>query len=140
MVRAIGADHVVDYTQEDFTQRTQRYDLIVDNVGSHSLAEYRRVLTPRGALVMVGGSSEEPFLGPMWRSIRAKLLSPFVPQKLIFILAKLNQADIDLLSNWMSAGMLTPVIDKRYPLTETAEAIRYLEQGHARGKVIISVE
>ena len=140
MVRAIGADHVVDYTQEDFTHGAQRYDLIIDNVGSHSLSEYRRVLTPQGALVMVGGSSEEPFVGPMWAAIGAKLASPFVSQKLIFLLAQLNQPDISLLSVWMQAGQLTPVIDKRYPLNETAEAIRYLEQGHARGKVVITVE
>jgi NADPH:quinone reductase-like Zn-dependent oxidoreductase len=140
MVKSIGADHVIDYTQEDFTQGSQRYDLIIDNVGTHSLADYRRVLKPRGALVMVGGPSDGAWLGPLSASLKAMLVAPFVSEKLIFIFAQLKQADLQQLRDLMQSGKLTSVIDRRYKLSETAEAIRYLETGHARGKVVITVE
>ena len=140
MVRSIGADHVIDYTQEDFTQGPQRYDLILDNVGTHSLSEYRRVLNPHGALVIVGALDKGQWLGPLSGSVKAMLLAPFVSQKLIFMLAELHQSDLDVLRDLMQTGKLTPVIDRSYKLGETAEAIRYLEQGHARGKVVITVE
>jgi NADPH:quinone reductase-like Zn-dependent oxidoreductase len=140
MVRSIGADRVIDYTKEDFTQGSVRYDLIVDNVGNHTLSEYRRVLTPNGALVMVGGPSDNPWLGPLATSVDAYLVSPFVSQKLIFMLAQPNSDDLNVLRDLMQAGKLIPVIDRRYKLAETAQAIGYLEQGHAKGKVIITVE
>jgi NADPH:quinone reductase-like Zn-dependent oxidoreductase len=140
MVKSIGADHVIDYTQEDFTQGSVRYDLIIDNVGSHSLSEYRRVLTPNGKLVMVGGPSDDPWLGPLTTSLKAYIVSPFVSRKMIFMLAQSNSEDLDVLRDLMQAGKLTPVIDRRYPLSETAQAISYLEQGHAKGKVIITVD
>ena len=140
MVQAIGADHVIDYTQEDFTKGSQRYDLIIDNVGSHTIAEYRRVLTPKGALVMVGGPSDGPWIGPLSASIKALFVSPFVSQRLMFILAQSNQADLGTLRDLMQSGKVTPVIDRRYKLNETADAIRYLELGRARGKVVIAVE
>jgi NADPH:quinone reductase-like Zn-dependent oxidoreductase len=140
MVKSIGADHVIDYTKEDFTQGSVRYDLIIDNVGSHTLSEYRRVLTPNGALVIVGGPSDDPWLGPMTTSVKAYFASPFVSQKLIFILAEANAEDLNVLRDLMQTGKLTPVIDRRYPLSETAQAISYLEQGHAKGKVIIAVD
>jgi len=140
MVRSIGADHVIDYTREDFTQGSLRYDLIVDNVGTHSLSEYRRVLNPQGALVMVGGPNDGRWIGPLSGSIKAMLVAPFVSQKLVFILAGLKQDDLGALRDLMQTGKLTPVIDRRYKLSETAEAIRYLEEGHARGKVVITLE
>jgi NADPH:quinone reductase-like Zn-dependent oxidoreductase len=140
MVRSIGADHVIDYTREDFTKGSLRYDLIVDNVGTHSLSEYRRVLNPQGALVMVGGPNDGRWIGPLSASIKAMLVGPFVSQKLVFILAQLKQGDLDVLRDLMQTGKLTPVIDRRYKLSETAEAIRYIEEGHARGKVIITLE
>jgi NADPH:quinone reductase-like Zn-dependent oxidoreductase len=140
MVKSIGADHVIDYTKEDFTQGSVRYDLIIDNVGSHTLSEYRRVLTPNGKLVIVGGPSDDPWLGPMTTSVKAYLVAPFVSQKLIFILAEANGEDLNVLRDLMQTGKLTPVIDRRYPLSETAQAISYLEQGHAKGKVIIAVD
>jgi NADPH:quinone reductase-like Zn-dependent oxidoreductase len=140
MVRSIGADHVIDYTREDFTQGPLRYDLIIDNVGTHSLSEYRRVLNRHGTLVMVGGPNEGRWIGALSGSIKAMLLGPFVSQKFVFMLAKLNQSDLGVLRDLMQAGKLTPVIDRRYKLSETAEAIRYLEKGHARGKVIITLE
>jgi NADPH:quinone reductase-like Zn-dependent oxidoreductase len=139
MVKSIGADHVIDYTQEDFTQGSVRYDLIIDNVGSHALSEYRRVLTPNGALVIVGGPSDNPWLGPVTSLVKAYFVSPFVSQKMIFILAQANAEDLNVLRDLMQTGKLTPVIDRRYPLSETAQAIGYLEQGHAKGKVIITV-
>jgi NADPH:quinone reductase-like Zn-dependent oxidoreductase len=140
MVRSIGADHVVDYTKEDFTQGPARYDLIIDNVGNHSLSEIRRVLTPNGTLVIVGGPSDNSWIGPLAGLVKAAALSPFVGQKMIFMLAQANRADLDILRDMMQTGKLTPVIDKSYKLSETAEAISYLEQGHARGKVVITFD
>jgi NADPH:quinone reductase-like Zn-dependent oxidoreductase len=139
MVRSLGADHVIDYTKEDFTQADARYDLIIDNVGNHSLSEYRRVLNSNGALIVVGGPSENSWLGPVTTLIKAYLVSPFVSKKMEFMLAQANKEDLEVLRDLMQTGKVTPVIDKRYPLSETAAAIAYLEQGHARGKVIIAV-
>jgi NADPH:quinone reductase-like Zn-dependent oxidoreductase len=138
--RSIGADQVIDYTKEDFTRGRQRYDLIIDNVGSHSMSEYRRALTPQGALITVGGPSDDPWLGPLSAVIKAALIGPFVSQKLSFFIADLNQPDLETLAHMLETGKLTPVIDRRYPLSQVAEAIRYLEQGHARGKVVITLE
>jgi NADPH:quinone reductase-like Zn-dependent oxidoreductase len=140
MVKSIGADHVIDYTKEDFTHGSARYDLIIDNVGNHTLSELRQVLTPNGALVMIGGPSDDPWLGPLTTLGKAYFVAPFVSQKLIFMLADSNQGDLNVLRDLMQAGKLTPVIDRQYKLAETAQAIGYLEQGHARGKVIIAVD
>jgi len=140
LVRSIGADEVIDYTHEDFTQAPQRYDLIIDTVGTHSLSDYRRVLKPDGALVMVGSLDKDRWLGPILGLVDAKLYSSFVSQKIVFILAELNPKDLDTLRDWMQAGKVTPVIDRRYALSEVPEAIRYLEQGHARGKVVVTVD
>jgi NADPH:quinone reductase-like Zn-dependent oxidoreductase len=138
MVKSIGADRVIDYTQEDFTQGSARYDLIIDTVGNHSLSEIRRVLTPNGALVIVGGPSDNAWIGPLTGLIKATLMAPFVSQKMIFMLAQANKDDLEILRDMMQTGKLTPVIDKRYKLSETAQAIGYLEKGHARGKVIVT--
>ncbi len=140
MVRAIGADHVIDYTHEDFTRGAVRYDLIIDNVGTHSISDYRRVLTPEGILVMVGGPSEGSWIGPLSGSLKAMIVAPFVRQKLIFMLAEINKETLESLRGMMAAGKLVPVIDRRYPLAETGAALSYLLQGHARGKVVITVE
>jgi NADPH:quinone reductase-like Zn-dependent oxidoreductase len=140
MVKSIGADRVIDYTKEDFTHGSARYDLIIDNVGNHTLSELRQVLTPNGALVMIGGPSDNPWLGPLTTSVKAYFVAPFVNQKLIFMLADSNQDDLNVLRDLMQAGKVTPVIDRQYKLAETAQAIGYLEQGHARGKVIIAVD
>jgi NADPH:quinone reductase-like Zn-dependent oxidoreductase len=140
MVRSIGADHVIDYTKEDFTKSGQRYDLILDNVGSHSLLEYRRVMNPKAILVIVGGPSDGRWIAPMDTLLRAKLLSPFVSQKVGFFMAELNQKDLTVLGDLMQSGKVTPVIDRQYKLSEVPEAIRYLEEGHARGKVVINLE
>jgi NADPH:quinone reductase-like Zn-dependent oxidoreductase len=140
MVKSLGADHVIDYTKEDFTTASERYDLIIDNVGNHSLGEYRRVLNPNGNLVIIGGPSDNSWLGPLTGLLKAVLTSPFVSQKMTFMLAQANKDDLEVLRNMMQTGKLTPVIDKRYKLSETAQAISYVEQGHARGKVIVDFD
>jgi NADPH:quinone reductase-like Zn-dependent oxidoreductase len=139
MVRSIGADQVVDYTKEDFTKSGQRYDLILDNVGSHSLLESRRVLNPTGRYVMVGGPSGK-WISPLDRALVATVLTRFVSQDMGMLLAKLNKEDLSILRDLMQAGKVTPVIDRTYTLSQVPEAIRYLEAGHARGKVVIAVE
>jgi NADPH:quinone reductase-like Zn-dependent oxidoreductase len=139
MVRSIGADHVIDYTREDYTQSGQRYDLIVDMVGNHSLLKNREVLNPEGALVIVGGSSGN-WIGPLARPIAALLLSPFVDQEFAMLMAGMNQEDLVILGDLMQAGKVKPVIDRLYPLSDLPEAIRYSEEGHARGKIVIDMD
>jgi len=137
LVRSLGADHIIDYTQEDFTRGKVRYDLILDAVGNHSLSECRRALTPKGFYGTTGGGSGQWF-GPMAQQFKAALLSPFVSQRLAPVNDKPNQ-DLDFLRELTEAGKVTPVIDKTYPLSETAEAMRHLEAGHVRSKVVISL-
>jgi NADPH:quinone reductase-like Zn-dependent oxidoreductase len=138
MVRSIGADQVVDYTKEDFTGSGQRYDLIVDNVGNHSLFECRRALTPKGRYVMVGGKNGR-WIAPLDRALGAKVLSWFVSQNMGMIMAHLDKEDLGVLRDLIQTGKVTPVIDRTYTLSQVPEAIRYLEEGHARGKVVITV-
>ena len=139
MVRSIGADHVFDYTKEDYTESDQVYDLIIDNVGNHSLSANRRVMAPDGILVILGGSKGN-WLGPLMRPINAFMLSPFVSQEFILILAKMDREDLAILGDLMSDGKVTPVIDRSYELSEVPDAVRYSEEGHARGKILINVE
>jgi len=139
MVRSIGADHVVDYTKEDFTQGAERYDLILDNVGNHSMLESRRALNPKGKYIMVGGPSGR-WIDPLPRVVNAFVVSRFVSQEMGMFLAQLNQEDLSVLRDLMQAGKVKPVIDRQYKLSEVPEAVRYLEQGHARGKVVITLE
>lgn len=138
MVRSLGADDVIDYTRERFTRRDERYDLIVDNVGNHSLMALRRVLTPSGKAVMVG-MAKGNWLAPIVRMLGAALLSRLGTQKLAFMLADVKRADLLFLTERIEAGKVTPVIDRRYPLREVSDAIRYLETMRARGKVVITV-
>ena len=140
LVQSIGADHVIDYTREDFTQGTQRYDVIVDTVGSHPLLDYRRALTPKGILVIVGSLDDGRWLGPMSAPLKAAVISPFVGQTFVMTLAELNKEDLGVMSDLMQTGKVTPVIDRRYRLDDVPAAIAYLEEGHARGKVVITVE
>lgn len=139
MVRSIGADRVIDYTRADFTRSGERYDLILDNVGNHSLSECRRALTPKGRYVMVGGQPGR-WIDPLPRAFNAFVLSRFVSQDMRFFIAKLTQEDLTVLRDLVQAGKVTPVIDRRYTLSEAPAAIRYLEEGHARGKVIVTME
>ena len=139
MVASIGAHQVIDYTREDFTRHGRRYDLLVDIAGHRTLAETRRALAPKGVLVGVGGPDRGRWIGPLGRSVTMALMSPAVSQRMVFFLARLNKADLAALRELLEAGKITPVIDRTYPLGEVAAAIRYLEQGHARGKVAITV-
>ncbi len=137
MMRSIGADHVIDYTQEDFTKSGQRYDLILDVVASRSIFDYKRALSPKGIFVMVGGS--------LVAILQAFLLGPLISmtgnKKMGIVMWKPNnKEDLAILEELFEAGKVVPVIDRRYPLSETAEALQYLEEGHARGKVVITVE
>ena len=140
MVRSIGADQTVDYTQEDFTKSAQRYDVILDCVGNHSFSECRRVLNPRGIYVGAGGTTDNWMIGPLTSAIKALVLSWFVSQKQVMVLAKPSNEDLAIMGKLMESGKVTPVIDRSYSLSEVPEAIRYLEAGHARGKVVITVE
>ncbi len=140
LVRSIGADQVIDYTKEDFTQGGQRYDVIVDMVGNHPLSANRRALNPKGIYVMVGGPKGR-WLAPVDRVAQMIVYSWFVDQKMGMMLAKLTKEDLEILGELMAAGKVTPVIDRSYRgLSEVPEAIRYLEEGHARGKVVVSLE
>ncbi|MGB9071799.1 MAG: NAD(P)-dependent alcohol dehydrogenase [Terriglobales bacterium] len=138
MVRSIGADRAIDYTQEDFTKNDQRYDLIFDVVGNHSLSACRRVLNPNGIYIGAGGLGVS-IIGILTHLIAAPLLSPFVSQKLVMLLARSSKEDLTIIGELMAAGRLKPVIDKCYGLSEVPEAIRYLEKRHARGKVVITL-
>jgi NADPH:quinone reductase-like Zn-dependent oxidoreductase len=139
MVRSIGADHVIDYTREDFAEGDQRYDLILDIGGNSTLSRLRRALTPEGTLVITGGEGEGRWLGGTDRQIRALILSPFVGQRLGTFISSESYEDLVVLKELIEAGKLTPVIDRTYPLAEVPEAIRYLEEGHTQGKVAITV-
>jgi NADPH:quinone reductase-like Zn-dependent oxidoreductase len=139
LVRSLGADSVIDYTREDFVGNGRRYDLIFQLAGTRSPSDCRRALSRRGRLILSSGESDGRWVGPMDRIVRAAALSPFVPQTLAPFEARQSSEDLQVLTELIEAGKLTPVIDRTYPLPETPEALRYLEQGHARGKVVITV-
>jgi NADPH:quinone reductase-like Zn-dependent oxidoreductase len=142
MVRSLGADKVIDYTREDFTRSDERYDVLLDNVGNRSLSECRRVLNPHGRYVLIGGGGPNDglWIGPLARAATTFVMSRFVSQDMALFVAELKAEDLSILADLMRAGKVTPVIDRRYSLSEVPAAIRYLEQGHARGKVIITME
>jgi NADPH:quinone reductase-like Zn-dependent oxidoreductase len=137
MVRWIGADQVIDYTQEDFTKSGRRYDLILDS-GARSLSDCRRALTPKGTLVVIGGAAGR-WINGLARAYKARVLSPFVSQRLQPFLTKWSKQDLHIVKDLIEAGKVTPVIDRTYPLSETSQAMQYLEAGHARGKIVITV-
>jgi NADPH:quinone reductase-like Zn-dependent oxidoreductase len=138
LVRSIGADHVIDYSQEDFTRTGQRYDLILEMAGNRSLTDLRRALTPKGTLVLVGGSGGRWFMGT-GRTLRAVVTSPFVGQRLRSFFSKPRGADLVVLKELVEAGKVTPVIDRTFPLNETPEAIRYVGERSTQGKTVIVV-
>ena len=143
LVRSIGADHVIDYTKEDFTNGAQRYDLIFDLIGNHSFSERRRVLNPNGICVMagIGGAGWHDGMGMrLAGELNAYVRSRFVREKFVAYIAAFNKADMTILADLMQSGKMTPVIDKTYKLSDVPAALQYLEQGHARGKVVITVE
>ena len=142
LVKSLGADHVIDYTKDDFTKSAERYDAILDNVGNHSLSECRGVLTPNGRYVLIGGgnANEQGFLGGLGKALWAMVYSKFVKQPMGMMMADANGNDLAILADMMQSGKLKAVIDRTYKLSETPDAIRYVEQGHARGKVVVTVE
>ena len=142
LVKSLGADHVIDYTKEDFTKSAERYDVMLDNVGNHSLSECRGVLTPNGKYVLIGGggASDQGFLGGLGKALWAMVFSKFVNQQMGMMMADANHNDLTVLADMMQSGKLKPVIDRTYKLDQVPDAIRYLEQGHARGKVVITVD
>jgi NADPH:quinone reductase-like Zn-dependent oxidoreductase len=139
LVRSLGADHVIDYTKETFTEMPERYDLILDNVGNHSVRATRRALVPNGTLVLISGPKEDPWLGPLWRVGELMLVSLFVSQEMKFFIAQLNPADLEVLAELVRAGKVTPAIDRQFSFDEVAAATAYLGQGHARAKVVVTV-
>ncbi|MGI5459799.1 NAD(P)-dependent alcohol dehydrogenase [Streptomyces sp. CA-249302] len=139
LVRSLGADDVIDYTREDITDRPVRYDFVLDSAGNRSLSHLRRVLTPRGTVVFVGGEDGGPVFGGTDRWIRGLALSAFVGQKLRPVIAVTRQQDLLKLAELAEAGTVVPVIDRTYPLTEAATAVRHLESGHPRGKLVVTV-
>jgi len=140
MVRSLGADHVIDYTQEDFTKGRQRYDLIFDLVANHSLLACRRVLNPKGIYIGAGVLAGLSMIGILAGWITAPVLSWLVSQKFVMLLARRSQEDLTVMRELMATGKVTPVIDRRYKLSEVPQAIRYVAEGHARGKVVITLE
>jgi NADPH:quinone reductase-like Zn-dependent oxidoreductase len=139
LVRSLGAHHVIDYTREDFTQGTARYDLILDNIENHSLADCRRALAPRGTLVLMSGTGASG-LRLLVRLIRPVVMSPFVKQSLRRPISNPKREDLEVLTRMVEAGTVRPVIDATYPLSEAAEALRHIEAGHARGKVVVVID
>jgi NADPH:quinone reductase-like Zn-dependent oxidoreductase len=140
LVRELGADDVVDYTREDFTDGSRRWDVIVDTAGRRPLRHLRRALTPKGTLVIVGGDGGGAWTGGFFRGmLRGPLLSLFVGQMLGMLNAKQNQADLQAVADLIDTGEVTPVVDRTFDLVEAADAIRYLEQGHPAGKVVVTV-
>jgi NADPH:quinone reductase-like Zn-dependent oxidoreductase len=136
-VRSIGADHVIDYTREDFADGRNRYDVILDIAGNRSLSQLRRALTPRGTLVIVGAEDAGNWLG-IRRQLRAAALSPFVRQKLGFFISKERSQDLEELRKLLEIGAIRPVVDRTFPLDEVPKAIDYLRDGRARGKIVIT--
>jgi NADPH:quinone reductase-like Zn-dependent oxidoreductase len=142
MVRSIGADHVIDYTQEDFTKSEDRYDVIFDLVANHSLSAYGRILSPKGVYIAAGvlAAPEGRLTGPAAHLLKTVVSSWFARGKLVTFIAKLSKEDLNVMRELMASGKVRPVIDRRYRLREVPEAIRYLAEGHARGKVVITLE
>jgi len=143
LVKSLGADHVIDYTKENFTKGAERYDVMLDNVGNHSLSECKGVLTPAGKYVLIGGggAGDQGFLGGLGKALWAMVFSKFVNQQMGMMMADANHNDLTILADMMQSGKVKPVIDRTYKsLSDVPDAIRYLEQGHARGKVVVTVE
>ena len=144
MVRSIGADHVIDYTKEDFTKADQRYDVLFDNIQNHSSSERRKILNPNGICIMAGvggsGASGGQIIGVLAGELNAYLCSRFTSQKFVAFLAQFSQKDLNVLGDLMQSGKVTPVIDRTYKLSDVQDAFRYLEQGHARGKVVVTID
>jgi len=140
LVRSLGADHIVDYTKENFTEGTTKYDLIIDNVFTHPLSDYRRVLGDKGRFVIIGSNNDGEYLGPLADAIRSGIYDKFVSQEFGFMMAPMNPEDLGELAGMMADGKIKSVIDRTYKFSEVPEAIRYVETGRARGKVVVKFE
>src|SRR5256885_14395520 len=142
LVKSRGADRVIDYTKEDYTESDQKYDVILDNVANHSLSENRKMLPPNGKYVLIGGGSanQQGWIGALGKPLKALIMKPFVSQQMGMMMAEMNQSDLKYFADQMQNGKLKSVIDRTYKLSEIQQAIAYVEQGHARGKVIVTVE
>ncbi len=142
LVRSLGADHIIDYTKEDFTKRSEKYDVILDNVGTQPLLPFRNVLKPKGIVVLIGGGgpNDGKWLGALVNPLKALFINPFIHEKFRMLFAKPDPKDLGALADLMQSGKMTPAIDRRYKLADTASALRYLEEGHAHGKVIITMD
>jgi NADPH:quinone reductase-like Zn-dependent oxidoreductase len=139
LVESIGADHVIDYTREDFADGPARYDLIIDTAGNRSLSQLRGALAPDGTLVIVGGEGGGAWVGPADRIVPVALLSPFVKHRLLSLMARERWEDLQVLAEMAEAGKVTPALDRTYPLVEAPDAVRYVGEGHARGKVVVTI-
>ena len=139
MVRSLGADHVIDYTKEDFTDGSQRYDLILQAAGAHSAMACRPALTTHGTLVQISGTSDNRWIGPLNRIITGRLLSPFVSQTITSFTVRPNRQDLEFIGALIEAGKVIPVVDRSYSLTDIHDAIRHVEEGHTSGKVVVTV-
>jgi NADPH:quinone reductase-like Zn-dependent oxidoreductase len=139
LVRSLGADHVVDYTRENFTRSDERYDLLFDNAGSRSWRECKRVLKPHATVVLVGGQMGSRLFGPLGHMINMRVAAMFSSRKASFLMAKFNKADMEILRELLEDRKVKPVVDRRYELSEVADAFRYLGEGHTQGKVVITV-
>jgi NADPH:quinone reductase-like Zn-dependent oxidoreductase len=139
LVRSLGAAHVIDYTTDDFTRQPARYDVIFDNVGNRPLSRLRRALAPAGILVLNGGGSPGRVVGPLGTMLRAAVVNGFVRQHLRFLPTREDRAELAAIAALIEDGKLTPVLDRTYPMADTTEALRYVEGGHAHGKVVITV-
>ena len=138
LVRSLGADHVIDYTKEDFTLGDRRYDLMLDNAGSRSWSETKRVLNPKATLVIVGAPKGSGFIGPLSHIVKVRLAAIRSSRNVMFFIAKLNRADMMVMREFLESGKVVPVVDKRYEMSEIAAAFRYLGEGHAQGKVVLT--
>lgn len=139
IARSLGADQVIDYKHEDFTRREERYDLLLDIAGSRSWSECKRVLTRQATLVIVGGPKSNRLLGPLGHLVKVRMAAVRSSRKVVFFIAKFNKPDMLVLQELLESGKVTSVIDRRYELSEIADAFRYLGEGHAHGKVVITV-
>ena len=139
LVESIGADHIIDYTREDFADGPARYDLIIDTAGNRSLSQLRGALAPDGTLVIVGGEGGGAWVGPADRIVPVALLSPFVKHRLLSLMARERREDLQFLAEMAEAGKFTPALDRTYPLVEASDAVRYVGEGHARGKVVVTI-
>ncbi len=139
LARSLGADHVIDYTREDFTRSDERYDLLLDIAGSRSWSACRRVLDPQATFVIVGGPKTNPLLGPLGHVVKLRLAAVGSGRKIVFFIAKFNKADMLVLRELLESGKMTSVIDRQYELSEIADALRYIGEGHAQGKIVVTV-